>query len=218
MRRWHFFFLVGFLALPCAASETNRSLTKRVVILGDSLTAGYGIPKDAAYPALLQKKVGEAKLPWRISNGGRSGDTTRDGVTRLNWLLKQRADIFVVALGGNDGLRGIDPKSTKANLLKIIAQVREKYPKAKIMIAGMQMPDNLGKDYTEAFAAVYPAVAKETKATLVPFLLEGVAGETKFNQDDQIHPNEAGHEILAETMWKALKPLMNGEESKRERP
>ncbi len=179
----------------------------RLLILGDSLTAGYGIPKAAAYPALLQAKIDQAKLGWIVANGGRSGDTTRDGLTRLGWLLKKPADILMIALGGNDGLRGVAPNAMKQNLTKIIAEARKKSPGIRIVIAGMQMPDNFGKDFQQKFQLVYGELAKQEKATLIPFLLEGMAGDARYNLDDQIHPNEEGHKIIAAHVWKTLESM-----------
>ena len=193
------------------ASFAAEEPKPRLLILGDSLTAGYGIPKSTAYPALLQAKINDAKLGWEVANGGRSGDTTRDGLTRLSWLLKKPADILMIALGGNDGLRGVSPAAMKKNLAKIISEARKKSPSIRIVMAGMQMPDNFGKDFQSKFEAVYAELAKSEKATLIPFLLQGMAGDSRYNLEDQIHPNEAGHKIIAEHVWKTLEGLLKGD-------
>lgn len=177
----------------------------RVVILGDSITAGYGLDKEQAYPALLERKFQEAGLAVEVVNAGVSGDTTAGGLRRIAWALGKGADVLVIALGGNDGLRGLSPEQTTANLKGIIDKAREKNPAIRIILAGMQMPANMGAAYTEAFKAIYPRVAESEKVTLVPFLLEGVGGDPAFNQDDQIHPNEKGQERIAQTMWPYVK-------------
>jgi len=183
---------------------------KTILIFGDSLTAGLGLddPSTQAYPALLQKKIAAAGLPCRVINGGLSGETTAAGLRRIDWMLRERVDVFVLALGGNDGLRGIQPPVTRANLAGILEKVRAKYPDAKLVVAGMQMPPNLGPDYLAAYRAVFPDVAKKTGATLIPFLLEGVGGVPELNQHDGIHPTAKGHEQVAETVWRVLRPLL----------
>ncbi len=202
--------LSNFLFFPLGRVTTAQAAEpkKRLVILGDSLTAGYGIAKADAYPALIQKRLDEAGLAWQVANGGRSGDTTKNGLARLRWLLKKRADLLIIALGGNDGLRGLSPVEMRKNLKAMVDLARETSPGVRIVLAGMQMPDNMGPDYVKAFQAVYPELAKEEKLTLIPFLLRGVGGVDKYNQDDRIHPNEAGHGVIAETVWEALGPLV----------
>ena len=194
-------------ALMARASEVSAE-KKSVVILGDSLAAGSGVDPAEAFPALLQKKIDEAGLPFTIVNAGVSGDTTAGGLRRLDWLLRRKIDVLVVELGGNDGLRGIPPEVTRTNIQSMIDRVKKKYPHAGIIIAGMQMPPNMGKDYTEAFKAVFSEVAEKNKAALVPFLLEGVGGKTEMNLPDMIHPNPAGHKLVAENVWAVLKPIL----------
>lgn len=178
---------------------------KRVVILGDSITAGYGLDPQQAYPALLQNKIDAAGLPYTVANAGVSGDTSAGGLRRVAWALgKDGADVLVVALGGNDGLRGILPEQTRANLAGIIDRAREKNPAMKIVVAGMRMPDNMGADFTTKFQAVFPEVAASKRAALVPFLLEGVGGVESLNQADRIHPTAEGQVKVAETVWKVL--------------
>ena len=181
---------------------------KNVLILGDSLAAGFGVEPEEAFPARLQEKIDRAGLPCRIINGGVSGDTSAGGLRRIDWLLKQPVDLLVLELGGNDGLRGIPPESTSTNLQAIIDKVREKNPKTKILIAGMMMPSNLGDDYTQKFKNVFGSIAERNHASLVPFLLEGVGGNAELNQPDRIHPTAAGHEIVAENVWKVLRPML----------
>jgi acyl-CoA thioesterase-1 len=178
---------------------------KRVVILGDSITAGYGLDPQQAYPALLQKKIDTAGLPYTVANAGVSGDTSAGGLRRIAWALgKDGAELLVVALGGNDGLRGISPEQTRGNLAGIIDRAREKNPAMKIVVAGMRMPDNMGEDFTAKFQAVFSEVAAEKKAVLLPFLLDGVGGVESLNQADRIHPTAAGQARIAETVWTVL--------------
>lgn len=181
---------------------------KRIVILGDSITAGYGLDPRESYPAVLQKKIDRAKLPFVVANAGVSGDTTAGGLRRVAWAMTKGADILVIALGGNDGLRGISPAETKKNLLGIISKARTRNPKIQIFIAGMQMPDNMGPEFTERFKTLFPAVAKESKSTLIPFLIEGVGGDERLNQADGIHPTAEGQKIIAENVWKILQPKL----------
>ena len=179
-----------------------------VVFFGDSLTAGLGVDPDEAYPAVIQRKLEAAGRPWRVVNAGLSGETTSGGLRRLDWVLRQPVDIFVLALGGNDGLRGIPPEISRANLAAMIKRIQKQFPNVRVVLAGMQMPANMGTDYTKPFAAMYPEVARETGVTLIPFLLEGVGGVPNLNQADGIHPNPEGHKIVAETVWRALQPLL----------
>ena len=181
---------------------------KTVVFFGDSLTAGYGVEPDEAYPALIQGKIEEAGLAWRVVNAGLSGETTAGGLRRLDWVLRQPVDVFVLELGGNDGLRGIPPGTTRSNLSAMITRIRERHPDVTVVLAGMQMPTNMGPDYTQQFAAVFPEVARETGAVLIPFLLEGVGGVPSLNLPDGVHPTPEGHAIVAETVWRTLRPLL----------
>lgn len=184
--------------------------TRTIVFFGDSLTAGYGLndPSSEAYPALIQEKVDQQKLGWRIVNAGLSGETTSGGLRRVDWILRQPVDVFVLALGGNDGLRGIDPAVSRDNLQKIVDRVRAKNPHVKLILAGMQIPPAMGQDFSRAFERVFPEVAEKNDATLVPFLLEGVGGRLDLNQPDRIHPTAKGHALIAENVWKVLRPLL----------
>jgi acyl-CoA thioesterase-1 len=197
------FVFLGALGVRAAEPRT-------IVFFGDSLTAGYGLPDPAsqAYPALIQEKIEAAGLGWRAVNAGLSGETTSAGLRRVDWILRQPVDIFVLALGGNDGLRGIDPSVSRANLEKIVERVRVKNPKAKIVLAGMQMPTAMGQNFSRDFEKMYPDVAEKTDTILLPFLLEGVGGRLELNQPDRIHPTAKGHAIIADTVWKVLRPLL----------
>jgi acyl-CoA thioesterase-1 len=189
------------------ASATD---TKTLLFFGDSLTAGYGLedPSVEAFPALVQKRIAAAGLPWRVVNAGLSGETSAGGLRRVEWVLRQRVDVFVLELGGNDGLRGLPPEATRANLQAIVDRVRAKYPAAKIVLAGIAAPPNMGADFTRAFAAVFPELAQKNRVPLIPFLLEGVASRPELNQADGIHPNGLGHAMVAEIVWGVLKPLL----------
>lgn len=194
----------------CLGLVTGLGATepKTLLFFGDSLTAGYGLDPDEAFPALIQQKLDASGLAWRVVNAGLSGETTAGGLRRLDWILRQPVDIFVIELGGNDGLRGIDPETSRSNLESMIRRIRERYPAIKIVLSGMQMPTNMGPAYTSQFAAMYPALAQRTAVTLIPFLLEGVGGVPELNLPDGIHPTAEGHKIVAETVWRALKPLL----------
>lgn len=199
--------LLPALAAPLRADEALRTL----VFFGDSLTAGYGLddPAEDAYPALILKKITAANLPWRVLNAGLSGETTAGGRRRVDWILRQPVDVFVLALGGNDGLRGIEPAVSQENLQAIIDRVRAKFPTVKIVLAGMQMPPGMGEDYARAFAAMYPALSEKNHVMLIPFLLEGVGGHPELNQSDGIHPTPAGHTLVAENVWRGIRSLLS---------
>lgn len=200
---WRMVILGLWLVTGLGAAEL-----KTIVFFGDSLTAGYGVDPDEAYPALIQRKLDQAGQPWRVVNAGLSGETTAGGLRRLDWILKQRADIFVIELGGNDGLRGIAPAVTRSNLHAMIERIRQRQPDVKVVIAGMQMPTNMGPEHTREFAAIFPAVAREHGAILIPFLLDRVGGVPSLNQADGIHPTPEGHQIVADTVWRTLQPLL----------
>ena len=182
--------------------------TKTVVFLGDSLTAGLGVQPTEAFPALVGEKIRAAGLPYQIENAGLSGDTSAGGLRRIDWLLLRRIDLLVLELGANDGLRGLDLKSMKTNLQAIIDKTKAKNPRVKIVLAGMQVPPNLGAEYTAGFQRVFNELARENNATLIPFLLEGVGGHRELNQQDLIHPSPAGHRIIADLVWQTLEPIL----------
>lgn len=199
--------MAGGLLFAEETKDANDTV-KRIVILGDSITAGYGLDPSEAYPALIQVKIDAAKLPYSVTNAGVSGDTTAGGLRRIAWAMAKGADILIIALGGNDGLRGISPDETKKNLLGIIEKARAKNPNIRILIAGMQMPDNMGPDFTARFKAIFPEAAKESEADLIPFLIEGVGGIQNLNQPDGIHPTPEGQAVVAENVWKILNPAI----------
>lgn len=211
-----FVFLVSFTGHGFSRIRAAEPGTRNVICFGDSITAGYGLENASAesYPALLQKKLDQAQATadtgarWRIVNAGLSGETTAGGARRIDWVLRQPVDIFILALGGNDGLRGLDPAGSQKNLQTIIDRVRARYPNAKIILAGMMMPPSMGEDYVRAFATMYQALATKNELTLIPFLLEGVGGHSELNQADSIHPNLAGHIIIAETLWRKIQLLI----------
>jgi acyl-CoA thioesterase-1 len=178
---------------------------KTILFFGNSLTAGYGVDPSEAYPALIQDKIDSLRFNYKVVNAGVSGETTADGNSRIDWILKQPIDIFVLELGGNDGLRGIPLTGTKKNLQSIIDKVKAKYPNTKIILEGMQIPPNMGTAYTSRFKEIYPALAKENNIEIVPFLLKGVGGDPKLNQRDGIHPTAEGHKIVAKNVWEVLK-------------
>jgi acyl-CoA thioesterase I len=186
--------------------EVKSTGKKVILFFGNSLTAGYGLdePDTEAFPAIIQKKIDSLKLDYQIVNAGNSGETTSGGKDRINWVLKQKIEIFVLELGGNDGLRGIKPQESQKNLLQIIQTVKEKYPQTKIILTGMEAPPNMGQEYTTEFSAIFKAIAQATQVDLVPFILAGVGGEARLNQPDGIHPTSEGHKILAQNVWAIL--------------
>ena len=195
--------IVGQAAEPATASGK-----KTIVFLGDSLTAGLGVQPSEAFPALIGEKIRAAGLPFEIQNAGLSGDTSAGALRRTDWLLQRSIDVLVIELGGNDGLRGLPVKSLKANLQEIIDKAKAKNPAAKIVIAGMQIPPNLGADYAANFERLYAELARENDAVLIPFLLEGVGGQRELNQPDLIHPTAGGHRVIADLVWRTLEPVL----------
>jgi acyl-CoA thioesterase-1 len=204
------FSLIVLCCLALAPGALRAGDPRTVVFFGDSLTAGYGLddPATESYPAQVQQKITAAGLPWRVVNAGLSGETTAGGLRRVDWILRQPVDVFVLALGGNDGLRGIEPAVSAASLQGIIDRVRAKYPAARIILAGMQVPPTMGEDYAKAYAAVFPALADKNHVVLIPFLLAGVGGHAGLNQPDGIHPTAEGAAKVADTVWLALRPLL----------
>ncbi|QRR01181.1 arylesterase [Dyadobacter sandarakinus] len=192
-----------------AAAAAPPAKKKTIVFFGNSLTAAYGLDDPSlGFAGLIQKRIDSLKLNYKVINAGVSGETTAGGNGRIDWLLKQPLDIFVLELGGNDGLRGIPVSETRKNLQAIMDKVKAKYPAAQIVLAGMQIPPNMGQQYASDFRQVYAALAKENNVKLIPFLLEGVGGESKLNQPDGIHPTAEGHRILAENVWVIIKDLL----------
>jgi acyl-CoA thioesterase I len=194
-----------------AKPDSVTSVKKKKVILfvGNSITAGYGLDDvSEAFPSLIQDKIDSLHLPYETINGGVSGETSAGGNSRMDWLLKQKVDVFVLELGGNDGLRGIPVKETTKNLQSIIDKVKAKYPDVELVLLGMQVPPNLGKNYTTQFKEMYPQLAAKNNMHLVPFLLEGVGGIDSLNQSDGIHPTAAGSKIVAENVWAVMKDVL----------
>lgn len=192
-------------ALATAAADAGPGT---VLFVGTSLTAGLGLEPEEAYPALVGLKIDSAGLPYRVVNAGVSGETTAALVRRLDWLLEAPFDVIVVESGANDGLRGVPVATARENLDTVLARVRGARPEAAIVLAAMEAPPNLGAAYTDAFRAMYRALAERHGATLLPFLLDSVAGVARYNQPDGIHPNEAGERIVARNVWRGLEPVL----------
>jgi len=192
-----------------AETKADSSASKIALFFGDSITAGYGLDDPSeAFPGVLKNKIDSLKLPYKVINAGLSGETTAGGNGRIDWQLKQKIDVFILELGANDGLRGIPVTETSKNLQSIIDKVKAKYPQAKIVLLGMQVPPNMGADYTNKFKAVFPALAAKNNIPLVPFLLQGVGGVPELNQGDGIHPTAKGAKIVADNVWKVLKGVL----------
>jgi len=217
------YFLVVFVLLSCgndtkskAAVETNEdtsaetetsedSSSKKILFFGDSITAGLGLEDtSAAFPGVIQSKIDSLGLNYEVINSGVSGETSAGGRSRIDWILNQNIDVFVLELGANDGLRGVPISETKANLQAIIDAVKAKSPSTKIVLAGMQLPPNMGQEYTTAFKAIFTDLASENNIALIPFILENVGGVKDLNQQDGIHPTAEGHKIVAENVWEVL--------------
>jgi acyl-CoA thioesterase-1 len=196
------------LATLLLQGAAHASAVRNVLVLGDSITAGYGLDPEESFPALLQKKIDARGWKFKVVNAGQSGDTSASGLARLDWLLKNPIDVLVLELGGNDGLRGLPPETTRKNLQAIIDRTKQKYPHARIIIAGMRMPPNMGRDYAARFEATFRTLAKENQAVLIPFILEGVGGVRELNLADGIHPTAQGQQIVAQNVWKALEPVL----------
>lgn len=178
----------------------------RIVAFGNSLTAGLGVAPDVSYPAQLQRKLDEAGYPYRVVNAGVSGDTTAGGIRRVSWVLNSKPSIVILELGGNDGLRGLSLQETKANLERIIQELQN--ASVTVVLAGMKLPPNYGKEYTAGFEALYHALAKQYHLTLIPFFLDGVAGSSSLNQADGIHPTGEGYRLIVEKVFPPLEPLL----------
>ncbi len=181
---------------------------KTILVFGDSIAAGLGVDPEQAFPAILQEKIDSVGLAYNVVNGGLSGETSAGGLRRISWVLQRKVDIMILELGGNDGLRGIDLTNTKENLQEIINISQAKNPEIQVIIAGMQVPPNLGIEYTNEFVNLYPSLAEENNLPLIPLILDKVGGYEQFMQPDQIHPNAAGHRVVAETVWETLYPII----------
>ena len=196
------------LILTISFFTFDNSQEKIILFYGDSLTAGYGLSKEQAFPAIIEKILKEKGKDYNVVNAGLSGETSAGGLSRLDWILKQPVDIFVLELGANDGLRGLPLNQTENNLQQIIDKVKAKNPNVTIVIAGMMVPPNLGEEYATSFKAIYPKLAKRNNAQLIPFLLDGVAGDEKLNLGDGIHPNVEGHKLVAKNVLTVLMPIL----------
>lgn len=219
------YFLLVFVVISCgndtkskATVDTNENATtetealatnssKTILFFGDSITAGYGLDDtNDAFPGIIQSKIDSLGLNYAVVNSGLSGETSAGGKSRIDWILNQDIDIFVLELGANDGLRGLPITETKANLQAIIDAVKAKSPDTKIILAGMQLPPNMGQEYTTQFKAVFSDLASENNIAFIPFILKDVGGAKELNQDDGIHPTVAGHKIVAKNVWEVLGP------------
>ena len=221
------YFFILLLILSCGQSgnqKTNSSSEedtiekesvseqrgkKVIIFFGNSLTAGYQLDPEEAFPARIQVILDSLQLGYTVINAGLSGETTASGRNRINWILNQKADVFILELGANDGLRGIPLTETRENLQAMIDTVRSKNANTEIILAGMQIPPNLGQDYTLEFRQIYKDLAVQNEIALIPFLLEGVAGIPELNLEDGIHPTPEGHQIVAENVWQVLEPIVN---------
>ncbi len=193
---------------PLESEEEITTTNKVILFFGDSLTAGYGIELEEAFPALIQNRLDSLELGYTVINSGLSGETTSGGLNRLSWVLNQEVDVFVLELGANDGLRGIPLDETRNNLQAMIDLVKEKNANTQIVLAGMQIPPNMGPEYTTEFRKIFPELAEENQIPLIPFLLEGVAGIPELNLEDGIHPTPQGHQIVRENVWGVLKEVV----------
>ncbi len=194
-------------------AESNSEITaskKTILCFGDSITAGYGLEDtNDAYPSLLQQMIDSLKLDYTVINSGVSGETSAGGKSRIDWVIKQKVDVFLLELGANDGLRGLPISETHSNLQTIIDVVKEKSPKTKIILAGMELPPNMGQEYTNKFRELFSDLAKKNNLEFIPFILKDVGGIATLNQADGIHPTVEGHKIVAQTVWETLKPLID---------
>ncbi|MDO1450397.1 arylesterase [Rhodocytophaga aerolata] len=229
----YFYSLLGCLCTACQSTNSEEQTTattqqtkdtvstktaskaepKTILFFGNSLTAGYGLEPSQAFPAIIQQKIDSAGWNYTVINSGLSGETTAGGKSRIGWVLRQKVDVFVLELGGNDGLRGVELESTRNNLQAIIDTVRAKNPDVKIILAGMQIPPNMGPDYTSKFRTIYPELAEKNNLPLIPFLLEGVGGIARLNLPDGIHPTAEGHQLVAANVWKVLAPILQEQNS-----
>ena len=205
MKRRSTFIL--FLLSTLVAAEPDDS-PPTIMFFGDSLTAGYGVDKTQAYPALIQSRIDSLGWDFRVVNAGLDGETTAAGLRRIDWILQRPVDVFVLELGGNDGLRGLPLTQTEANLQQIIDRVRKKSADTELVVAGMQLPPNLGPDYTSQFRAIFPSLAERNTADLIPYLLEGVGGVDELMLPARIHPNPAGHRRVAAVVWATIEPVL----------
>ncbi|SMC72776.1 arylesterase [Cellulophaga tyrosinoxydans] len=221
------YFIIALLVLSCGETKkdtqtdatpskeettptkTTTNSTKTILCFGDSITAGYGLEdSEDAYPGVLQEKIDALQLDYTVINSGLSGETTAGGKSRIDWVLNQKVDIFLLELGANDGLRGVPLSETRANLQAIIDIVKQKSPKTTIILAGMELPPNMGQEYTTEFRQLYADLAQQNNLDFIPFILKDVGGIKALNQKGGIHPTVEGHQIVAHTVWEVLQPLL----------
>lgn len=200
--------VLSFVLLGIISTTMAQQQKKNILFFGNSLTAGYGLDPELAFPNLIQQKIDEKNTTYTVINAGLSGETSAGGLSRIDWVMSQPIDIFILELGANDGLRGLPLESTRNNLQGIIDKVKQKYPNVKIVIAGMMVPPNMGETYSNEFINIYPELAGKNKAILIPFLLDGVAGNPDLNLPDGIHPNVEGQQIVADNIWRVLKLIL----------
>lgn len=217
-------FLALFILSGCSNKQNNAGSNdkkedgssqaaelKNILFFGNSLTAGYGLedPSTQSFPSLIQNKIDSLKLPYRCINAGSSGETTAGGKSRIGWLLKTHIDVFVLELGANDGLRGLPVAQTSANLQAIVDSVKTKYPQARLVLLGMEVPPNMGDAYTTSFRKIFREIAEKNHMSFVPFFLANVAGIPRLNQKDGIHPTAEGAPIVAENVWEELRKVLS---------
>lgn len=195
-----------FIIFLCSLLASISVHSKTLVIIGDSLTEGYGVAKEKAYPALLEEKIKADKKDWKVINSGVSGSTTASALSRVKWILKSKPDMVMIALGANDGLRGVKVETSKKNLDDAMALLKQ--AKIPMIVGGMQIPPNFGQVYANQFKSMFSDLAKKYNAAFVPFILEGVAGNSNLNQPDGIHPNEEGQKIMADTVYKHIRDIL----------
>ncbi len=203
------FFFLGTAGNPewrTVSAAQARGQERVIVAFGDSLTAGHGVAASEGYPALLEEKLSQAGYSYRVINSGVSGETTAGGLRRVDWVLRSRPEIVILELGANDGLRGLDLIQTEKNLSAIIERLQK--AGVEVILAGMKMPPNYGKEYTEGFEKIYPKLAAQYRLTLIPFFLDGVAAQSNLNQADGIHPTGQGYRVIVDRIWPIIKPLL----------
>jgi acyl-CoA thioesterase-1 len=199
---------LSFILMMNVGNSLSQQEQKSILFFGNSLTAGYGLDPELAFPNLIQQKIDGENVSFAVINAGLSGETSAGGLSRIDWVMSQQIDIFILELGANDGLRGLPLESTRKNLQGILDKVKLKYPNVEIVVAGMMVPPNMGEDYSREFEKIYPELARKNNATLIPFLLDGVAGNPDLNLPDGVHPNVEGHQIVADNVWSVLKPIL----------
>lgn len=200
--------LSGLFCILMFTAAVSEQEEKTILFFGDSLTAGYGLDPTDAFPNLIREKIKKEGLNYKVISSGLSGETSAGGLDRIDWVLSQPVDIFILELGANDGLRGLPLDATKKNLREIIDKVKAKYPNVKIVLAGMMVPPNMGEDYSKQFFNMYAELAKKNNALLIPFLLKDVAGNPELNLPDGIHPNVEGQKIVAGNVWEVIEPVL----------